>query len=87
MRAVKGNKVYQIDEKQKKSYIDAGFDILDDQGKVIAYRKGKTVPFSEYVKLEKENMELHAKLAELEMTKEKTSADPGRGSQKAGEQE
>ena len=87
MRAVKENKVYQIDEKQKKSYIDAGFDILDDQGEVIAYGRGKTVPFSEYVKLEKENKELHAKMVELEVTKEKTSANPGRSSKKVGEQE
>lgn len=36
MRAVKGNREYTIDETQQKGYQDMGFDILDEDGKVIA---------------------------------------------------
>mgnify|MGYP000242539251 FL=1 len=50
MRAVKGNKEYTIDESQQKSYQDAGFDIVGDDGRVTAYGRGKTVPFDEYMK-------------------------------------
>ena len=72
MKAVKGNKVYTIDEKQKKAYVEAGFDIKDDAGKVIAYGRGKTVPYADYAalqeankKLQEENETLRAHLAEL----------------------
>ena len=54
MRAVKGNKEYTIDESQKKSYQDSGFDIIDDTGTVIAYGRGKTVPYDVYMKAVKE---------------------------------
>ena len=53
MKAVKGNKVYTIDEIQKKFYEESGFDILDDDGNVIAYGKGKTVPYGEYMALKR----------------------------------
>lgn len=66
MKAVKGNKVYHIDEPQKKFYQDAGFDIKDADGNVIAYGRGKTVPYDDHAKLKKENDELRAKLAEQE---------------------
>lgn len=54
MRAVKGNKEYTIDESQQKSYQDAGFDIVGDDGRVNAYGRGKTVPYDEYMKAVKE---------------------------------
>lgn len=54
MRAVKGNKEYTIDETQKKGYQDGGFDILDDDGNVVAYGRGKTVPYEEHMKAVKE---------------------------------
>ncbi len=93
MRAIKGNKVYQIKEEQKKFYTDSGFDIQDDNGNVIAHGRGKAVPYDEYVKLQKENAELRAKLAESEVLKaeevteqEDTPAKPGKGTgKKAGE--
>ena len=49
MKAVKGNKVYTIDETQQKFYEESGFDILNDQGDVVAYGRGKTVPYGDYV--------------------------------------
>ena len=45
MKAVKGNKVYTIDDKVKKRYQDDGYDITDDSGNVVAYGRGKTVPY------------------------------------------
>ena len=33
MKAVKGNKVYDINETAQKSYQEAGFDILDEDGR------------------------------------------------------
>lgn len=61
MRAVKGNKEYTIDESQTKFYQDSGFDIVED-GKIIAYGRGKTVPYGEYVALKEENEALKARL-------------------------
>lgn len=73
MRAVKGNREYTIDETQKKSYQDMGFDILDDDGNVIAHGRGKTVPYDEYVKAVKAIESLRelaaAKDAEIEALK------------------
>ena len=60
MKAIKGNKVYSITEKQKKAYTDAGFDILDDAGTVVAYGRGKTVPYGDYMALKAENDALKA---------------------------
>ena len=54
MRAVKGNKEYTIDESQQKSYQDAGFDIVSEDGQVTAYGCGKTIPYDEYMKAVKE---------------------------------
>lgn len=73
MRAVKGNREYIIEEAQKKGYQDSGFDILDDDGKVIAYGRGKTVPYEEYAAVRKELDEL------------KASAEKRVGTKKAGE--
>ncbi|WP_346893523.1 hypothetical protein [Clostridium sp. UBA871] len=72
MKASKGNKVYTIDETQKKSYVVQGFDILDDIGEIIQHGAGKTVPYDKYVeleekaaKLEKENKKLKDEIKEL----------------------
>lgn len=90
MRAVKNNKEYIIDEKQKKSYQDAGFDIYNDDGKMIAYGKGKTVPYGDYAALaervktaEEENEILKAKVAE--MTEAVASVQEKKNGKKAGD--
>lgn len=77
MKAVKGNKVYLVDETNKKDYQDRGFDILDEDGKVMAYGRGKTVPYGDYVALEDENKALKVKIAELE-TARAPEAKPGK---------
>ena len=94
MKAVKGNREYLIDESQKKDYQDAGFDIYDDTGSQIAYGRGKTVPYGEYISLKKENEGLKAQISSLagkrEMAKEENEekrekkATENKG-QKAGE--
>lgn len=54
MKAVKGNKEYSINEAQKKNYMDNGFDIIGDDGSVISYGRGKTVPYDDYMEAVKE---------------------------------
>lgn len=75
MKAQKGNKIYTIDESQKKRYQDAGFDITDDTGKVIKYGRGKTVPYEEYVALKEKNTILESKMKELENLVQKLEDD------------
>lgn len=72
MKATMGNKVYTIDETQKAMYQAQGYDIVDDEGKVIQYGAGKSVSYEEYkaleekvVKLEKENKKLKEENKEL----------------------
>ena len=60
MKATKGNKVYTITEEQRKFYVDAGYDVMDDEGEVVEYGKGKTVPYAEYATVKKELDELKA---------------------------
>ena len=64
MQAVKGNKVYTISEKEKLHYIAMGYDITEGE-EVIAYGKGKTVSYDEYVRVVKENEALKAELETL----------------------
>ena len=86
MKAVKGNKVYTIDETQQKFYEESGFDILNDQGDVVAYGRGKTVSYGDYVglkakkeELEKENAGLKEQLEKMRTAvAEKTAGKKGR---------
>lgn len=75
MRAVKGNKEYTIDETQKKGYQDGGFDILDDDGNVVAYGRGKTVPYDEHMKAVKEVERLQGLAAGLQTENETLKAE------------
>lgn len=90
MRAIKDNKEYAISEEQKASYKDAGYDIVDDSGVVIAYGRGKTVSYDEHMKLkaelaavQKENEELKAELEAAQIPA--ADAKEKRGTKKAGE--
>ena len=65
MKAIKGNKVYTITETEKKMYQDAGFDIKDDNGNIVAYGRGKSVPYVQYMEIMKENAALKKKVASL----------------------
>lgn len=69
MRAVKGNKEYTIDDVQQKGYLDMGFDILDDAGEVVAYGRGKTVPYNEHMTAVKEIERLQKLCSDLQVEK------------------
>lgn len=62
MIAVKGNRTYQISAAEQAARQAEGFDIYDDEGKLIAYSKLKTVPYEQYA----------AVVAELEALKKKS---------------
>jgi hypothetical protein len=55
MLAIKGNREYNVSDVNQKMYQDSGYDIYDDSGKLIAYGRGKTVPYEDFVKLQAEN--------------------------------
>lgn len=63
MTAEKDNKVYTIDEHMKTRYAADGYDIKDDEGNVIEYAKGKSVPYEEYQRVVQELNELKAVVA------------------------
>lgn len=58
MKAVKENRVYTISKTEQDYYNAKGFDIMDDNGEVIAYGRGKTVSYEEYARIVKELKEL-----------------------------
>lgn len=58
MKARKENKVYEVDKTTKDRYIKAGYDIYDDEGKLIENAKNKTVSYEEYEKIKKELEEI-----------------------------
>lgn len=75
MRAVKGNKVYQIEETQKKTYLDSGYDIEDEKGNVIEYGRGKQVAYNDFLKLQKENEQLREQLKKTNESKKTAKKD------------
>lgn len=67
MKAIKGNKAYNITTtEEEKAYMAQGFDIYDDDGKIKQHGIGKTVPLEKYEALEKENAALKKKNKALE---------------------
>lgn len=62
MTATKGNKVYTIDQSQQEHYVKEGFDILDDNGKLVKQGAGKTVPYEKYQTAADENAALKKQL-------------------------
>ena len=92
MRATKGNKEYTIDEVQKKFYKDSGFDILNDDGEVIAYGRGKTVPYEDHMqavreveRLQKLCTNLQEEKSDLQKELETLKAEKKPAGKKAGE--
>lgn len=68
MQAIKDNAVYRVNDENKEEYRSRGFDIYDDNGKLLAYGVGKVVPIEKYVELQKE---LDALKKELKATVKK----------------
>lgn len=54
MYAKKENKVYKVDEQNKKSYLAQGYDIFDDKHKLIEKSPKSTVSYEAYAKLQAE---------------------------------
>lgn len=65
MQAVKGNKVYRVDEASKKAYLAQGYEIQDDKGNALESPANKTVPYADYQKLLDENKKLKAEINKL----------------------
>ncbi len=63
MKAVRDNKVYNIDETSKSTYLAQGFDITDDHFNIIERSPAATVPYTEYQKVKNELEELKAQKA------------------------
>lgn len=73
MIAVKANRTYQITEQEKEARRADGYDIYDEDGKLIAFAKGKTIPYEEYLaeveRLKAENKKLTDELKKLKDSK------------------
>jgi len=82
MIATKENKQYTITEVDIKSFQNEGYDIYDDNGKLIAYGTGKTIPYEKYAKLmeriESLNDENVALRDEIEKLKAKKTTKKGK---------
>lgn len=78
MKAKKENKVYTINEREKKRYLEDGYDIYNDDGEIIEHSPKKMIKYSEYEKILKENAALKAQLA----TEQDTQSKPEAGSKK-----
>ena len=62
MKAVKENKVYTLtNEQETELYRLKGYDIVDDNGNILKYGAGKTVPYEKYAELLAENATLKEK--------------------------
>lgn len=66
MRAVKANREYTITEAEKDFYQKQGFDIIGDDGNVVQYGAGKTVPYEQYAKLHGDHLALQEKVKALQ---------------------
>lgn len=80
MKAVKNNREYTITEAEKAFYQKQGFDIIGDNGQVIQYGAGKTVPYEQYQAVVDELNQLKANnankpLEEMSKTELKAIAD------------
>ena len=63
MRAKKSNKSYNIEPREVNSFKSQGYDIYDDDGNLVFYGDGKTVPANRYLELQKENEQLKEQIA------------------------
>ena len=66
MLAVKDNRCYTINDADITRYTREGYDVFDENNKLIAYAAGKTIAYGKYLDLQKENEELKRQIAALE---------------------
>ena len=62
MKAIKDNKEYTVTNESKQHYIDTGFDIVDENGEIIDYGRGKIVSLEEHNQALERIKELEAQL-------------------------
>ena len=65
MKAKKSNKSYQIEPREINHFKSQGYDIYDDDGKLIAIGAGKMISAEKYFNLLKENEKLKEQITEL----------------------
>ena len=65
MKAIKANRQYTITEADVKSFAKEGYDVYDDNGNIVAYGAGKTVPYEKFIAVQKENEELQSEIKAL----------------------
>lgn len=95
MRAVKKNKEYMINDAQKQDYQKMGYDIMDDEGNVVGFAYGKTVPYETYMDVVKEKENLQKQVEDYkkenevlnETLLEKNNAAQNKANKKTGGQE
>lgn len=58
MKAKKSNRSYNIEPREVNSFKSQGYDIYNDEGKLIAFGAGKTVSAEKYFEVLKENEKL-----------------------------
>ena len=58
MKAKKSNKSYNIEPREVNTFKSQGYDIYDDNGKLVAIGAGKTVSAEKYFQVLKENEKL-----------------------------
>lgn len=85
MKAVKANKEYVVTEENKAFYVKQGFDIIDDDGNLVAYGKGKTVPYDDHVQAVKEVERLQKLCMDLQKELETLKAEKKPAGKKVGE--
>ena len=73
MIAIKENRQYTINDTDVQSFTKEGYDVYDDDGNIIAFGIGKSVPYEKYAKLleqveglQEEIIDLNAKIKSLE---------------------
>ncbi len=76
MRAKKENKVYRITtESEKQRYLKEGYDIYDEEGKILEHSPLKKIAYGEYAKAKEENDALRAENQELKENANGEDAD------------
>lgn len=85
MRAVKDNKEYTVvSDEQRKAYTAIGYDIYDNDGKLLERGAGKTVSAAEYDALKAELEALRKEKAEPEELRNAPKAEAAGDKAKGG---
>ena len=65
MVAIKDNRQYTITEADVQSFANDGYDVFDEQGNIVAYGVGKSVPYEKYMKLMEQTEKLQDEIIDL----------------------